>query len=212
MFINNCNLRKRLGMTRIMEANTGEGNAGAGTGEGQQTQAQAPIDYDKLAEIINKGTQSKENAILKSYFEQQGMSQDDITQAIKDFKANKQAKAQQEAENLSNLQKENEQLKAQILQDKINNIANQQALKLGLGANVIPYVTKLADLSKVTNDKGEVDEKLVGEALNKVLTDIPSLKPSTQQSQQNGFVQVGSGNGGQQTNTNEQISKIFGNK
>ena len=113
MFINNCNLRKRLGMSKLMEANTGDGNAGAGTGEGQQTQA--PIDYDKLAEIINKGTQSKENAILKSYFEQQGMSQEDITQAIKDFKTNKQAKAQQEADNLSNLQKENEQLKAQIL-------------------------------------------------------------------------------------------------
>ena len=47
MFINNCNLRKRLGMTRLMEANTGEGNTGAGTGEGQQ--AQAPIDYDKLS-------------------------------------------------------------------------------------------------------------------------------------------------------------------
>ena len=54
MFINNCNLRKRLGMSRLMEANTGDGNAGAGTGEGQQVQA--PIDYDKLAEIINKGT------------------------------------------------------------------------------------------------------------------------------------------------------------
>ena len=157
MFINNCNLRKRLGMSKLMEANTGDGNAGAGTGEGQQTQA--PIDYDKLAEIINKGTQSKENAILKSYFEQQGMSQEDITQAIKDFKTNKQAKAQQEADNLSNLQKENEQLKAQILQDKVNNIANQQALKLGLEANVTPYVIKLADLSKVTNDKGEIDEK-----------------------------------------------------
>lgn len=211
MFINNCNLRKRLEMTRLMGANTGEGNAGAGTGEGQQVQAQAPIDYDKLAEIINKGTQSKENAILKSYFEQQGMSQEDITQAIKDFKTNKQTKAQQEADNLSNLQKENEQLKAQILQDKINNIANQQALKLGLEANVIPYVIKLADLSKATNDKGEIDEKLIGEALNKVLTDIPNLKPSTQQ--QNGFTQVGASGGRTQTNaTNEQLSKIFGNK
>lgn len=209
MFINNCNLRKRLGMSKLMEANIGDGNGGAGTGEGQQ--AQAPIDYDKLAEIINKGTQSKENAILKSYFEQQGMSQEDITQAIKDFKTNKQAKAQQEADNLSNLQKENEQLKAQILQDKVNNIANQQALKLGLEANVIPYVTKLANLSKVANDKGEIDEKLISEALNKVLTDIPNLKPSAQQ--QNGFTQVGASGGGIQTNaTNEQLSKIFGNK
>ena len=173
MFINNCNLRKRLGMTRLMEANTGEGNTGAGVVEGQQTQA--TIDYDKLAEIINKGTQSKENAILKSYFEQQGMSQEDITQAIKDFKTNKQTKAQQEADNLSNLQKE------------------------------------LADLSKATNDKGEIDEKLIGEALNKVLTDIPNLKPSAQQ--QNGFTQVGASGGGIQTNaTNEQLSKIFGNK
>lgn len=212
MFINNCNLRKRLGMTRLMEANAGDGNGNGGAVGGQQAQPSTQaIDYEKLAEIINRGTQSKENAILKSYFEQQGMSQEDITQAIKDFKTNKQAKAQQEADNLSNLQKENEQLKAQILQDKVNNIANQQALKLGLEANVIPYVTKLANLSKVANDKGEIDEKLISEALNKVLTDIPNLKPSAQQ--QNGFTQVGASGGGTQTNaTNEQLSKIFGNK
>ena len=205
MFIQNLNLRKKLVMSKLMEADKG-GTSGAGEGE----PAQAQIDYDKLAEIINKGTQSKENAILKSYFEQQGMSQEDVTQAIKDFKTNKQTKAQQEAENLSNLQKENEDLKAQILQSKVNNIANQQALKLGLEVNVIPYVIKLADFSKVTNEKGEVDEKLVSEALNKVLTDIPNLKPSTQQ--QNGFTPIGASIGGAANTANEQISKIFGNK
>ena len=32
------------------------------------------IDYGKIEAMINKGNQQKENAILKSYFEQQGMT------------------------------------------------------------------------------------------------------------------------------------------
>ena len=43
------------------------------------------IDYDKIQSMIDKGVQQKENAILKSYFEQQGMSEDEIKTAINIF-------------------------------------------------------------------------------------------------------------------------------
>ena len=53
------------------------------------TQAQATqqvtapeIDYGKIESMINKGTQQKENAILKSFFEQQGMTEDEVKTAI----------------------------------------------------------------------------------------------------------------------------------
>ena len=47
----------------------------------QQTQA-PEIDYGKIEAMINKGTQQKENAILKSFFEQQGMTEEEIKTAI----------------------------------------------------------------------------------------------------------------------------------
>jgi hypothetical protein len=64
-------------------AGTGaEGQAGAGTqGTQGQVVAQTPpeFDYDKLAEIIN-GKQSvvAEETVLKNYFKQQGLSQEDV--------------------------------------------------------------------------------------------------------------------------------------
>lgn len=190
-------------------------NGGAGNGEGTPgagaTSGTIDIDYDKLADVINKGTQSKENAILKSYFEQQGMSQEEVNQAIKDFKTSKQSKAQEQQTTLTTLQKENETLKAQMLKAKVDGVAYKQALGLGIEANTIPYVTKLADLSKVTNEKGEIDEKLVADALNKVLEDVPQLKGSTQQNG-TGFQQVGAGANGQNQNTNDALKAAFGNK
>lgn len=185
-------------------AGSGEGASGAGA-----TSGTIDIDYDKLADVINKGTQSKENAILKSYFEQQGMSQEEVSQAIKEFKTSKQSKAQEQQTTLTTLQKENETLKAQMLKAKVDDVAYKQALGLGIEANTIPYVTKLADLSKVTNEKGEIDEKLVVAALNKVLEDVPQLKGNNQQSK-NGFQQIGAGANGAKQNNEDALKMAFG--
>lgn len=183
---------------------SGEGASGAGV-----TSGTLDIDYDKLADVINKGTQSKENAILKSYFEQQGMSQEEVNQAIKEFKTSKQTKAQEQTATLTTLQQENEQLKAQIVKARVDDVAYKQALGLGIEANTIPYVTKLADLSKVTNEKGEIDENLITAALNKVLEDVPQLKGTNQQDNK-GFQQIGAGGSGQKSSTDDALKAAFG--
>ncbi|WP_346893527.1 hypothetical protein [Clostridium sp. UBA871] len=188
---------------------TGAGGTGDVIEDGEGNQQTSSIDYDKLANIINKGTQSKENSILKSYFEQQGMSQEDINQAIKDFKTNKQTKAQEQTTTLTTLQQENEQLKAQIVKARVDDVAYKQALGLGIEANTIPYITKLADLSKVTNEKGEIDENLITAALNKVLEDVPQLK-STNQQNNKGFQQIGAGASGQKSSTDDALKAAFG--
>lgn len=188
---------------------TGADGTGGTTEGGEGNQQTSSIDYDKLADIINKGTQSKENSILKSYFEQQGLSQEDINQAIKDFKTNKQTKAQEQTTTLTTLQQENEQLKAQIVKARVDDVAYKQALGLGIEANTIPYVTKLADLSKVTNEKGEIDENLITAALNKVLEDVPQLKGTNQQDNK-GFQQIGAGASGQKSSTDDALKAAFG--
>ena len=148
----------------------------------QQQNPGANIDYDKLAQALERGTAQKENAIMKSFFDQQGISEEDAKQLISDFKAQRAAKQ-------TDLQKENEQLKAQILQGKVDTAISKAATELGIAAANVPYVTKLADLTGATNDKGEVDSKKIKEALEKVLTDIPAFK-ATETNTGKGF-QVG---------------------
>lgn len=135
----------------------------------QQQNPGATIDYDKLAQALERGTAQKENAIMKSFFDQQGISEEDAKKLISDFKAQRAAKQ-------TDLQKENEQLKAQILQGKVDTAISKAATELGIAAENVQYVTKLADLTGATNDKGEVDSKAVKEALEKVLTAVPAFK------------------------------------
>ena len=73
------------------------------------------IDYDKIQNMINKGVSQKENAILKSYFSQQGMTEEEIKSAINDWKAKKQSSAQEQKDNFEKLQASQKEL-----QEKLN--------------------------------------------------------------------------------------------
>lgn len=63
----------------------GQGQPGAGDGTGIQ------FDYEKLAGLIAGKTSVTEDTVLKSYFKQQGLSQEEMAQAIQAFKAQKAA-------------------------------------------------------------------------------------------------------------------------
>lgn len=166
--------------------NPGTQQQDPGTQQQPATQQQNPgasIDYDKIQQMIDNRTERAEKAVLNSYFQQLGLTDDEAKQALEAFKT-------QKAEKGTNLQKENEQLKAQILQGKVDSAISKAATELGIAAANVPYVTKLADLTGATNDKGEVDAKKVKEALEKVLTDVPAFKATTEPEKQKGF-QVG---------------------
>lgn len=154
------------------------------------------IDYDKIQQMINSRQERAESAVLKSYFSQLGLNEDEAKQALEAFKA-------QKAEKSTNLQKENEQLKAQILQGKVDTAISKTASELGIAAENVPYVTKLADLTGATNDKGEVDSKKIKEALEKVLNDVPAFK-TAEPEKKKGF-QLGSS--GSQTEKVDEAEK-----
>ena len=74
----------------------GEGDGGTGGTGGAEPPAggnppqQAPaFDYEKLASIITGKQSVTEDTVLKSYFKQQGLSQEEMKQAIDAFKAEK---------------------------------------------------------------------------------------------------------------------------
>lgn len=175
-------MRKTLPMNLQLFAEGGDGNGDqnsggdneqAGQQRGQNNQQTAGVDYDKIQAMLDNATAKKENAVLKSYFQQQGLSEDEISQAIATFKQDKQ---QQQNAN-ANLQ--NEVVAAQKVaeQAQIELAATKVAMTLNINAKTLPYVLKMADFSKVKGTDGKISEDNVKAALEQVIKDVPALKP-----------------------------------
>ena len=176
--------------------------------QAQQTQQTTPqIDYGKIEAMINKGTQQKENAILKSFFEQQGMTEDEVKSAISSYKAEQGNKAEEQKIAYANMQAENEQLKAQILQNNINAKATDIGLDMGVDKNAVGYLIKMADLSKAVNEKNEISEEAIKNAFEEVLKNVPALKASVNSN--TGF-KVGADNVQQENDKTNMLRKVAG--
>lgn len=200
----------------MFEAEGGQGGSGgaATTGTGgstaQQTgvaqQGAAPnIDYEKIAQLVNGKQNATEDSVLKGYFKQQGLSQEEMNQAIATFKQQKAASQP----DVRAMQAQLAQAQAAAQKALIENAATMSAISLGIDAKTIPYVLKMADLSQVMAQDGKINDETMKNALNKVLEDVPALKP--QPGQTTGFVQVGaSGGTGQQPTPDDALKKAFG--
>lgn len=204
---------KVLPMKLQFFAEPGAGGNQPPAGETQPPQtppagAQPPqFDYDKLASLITGKQTVAEETVLKGYFKQQGLSKEQMDQAIMAFK-------QQQAANTPDvgaMQAQLTQAQAIAQQATIEKEAMFMAGELGVELQTMPYVLKLADLSNVSDAKGVINKETLKVALNKVLEELPQLKP-TVQNQQSGFRQIGSGGQGSTPNTDDQLAAIFGNK
>ena len=189
--------------------NNNAGTAVNGASNSQQSNAgNTGIDYDKIQSMIDRGVQQKENAILKSYFEQQGMSEDEIKSAIGDWKAKKQTQAQEQTTALTQLQESNKALQAKLTQELLSKQAFNDCLDLGVEKNTIPYVIKSADFKDAIDDKGEVKADKVREVIEQVLKDVPAFKGTSKDDK--GFK---IGVGGESDDAKEQedaLRKAFG--
>ena len=166
------------------------------------------IDYDKIQSMIDKGVQQKENAILKSYFEQQGMSEDEVKAAIGDWKSKKQTQAKEQTDSINQLTESNKALQARLTQELLNRQAFNDCLDLGVDRATIPHVIKCAEFNDCLDDKGEVKADKVRETIEKVLADVPAFKGTAKDDK--GF-KVGVG--GEQEDATEQenaLRKAFG--
>ena len=135
------------------------------------------FDYDKLASLINGKQSVAEDTVLKSYFKEQGLSADEMKQAIGAFKEQKAkntpdiAKMQSEVGSANNAK----------LTAEVNQSATLEAVKQGVDVASIPYVLKMADFSAVTAD-GKINTEKLTEAVKKVLDDVPALKKTADNS------------------------------
>ena len=170
---------------------------GTGDGSGQTTQqnqnsqqASTPaIDYGKIQQMLDGTLAAKEDTALKAYFKQQGLSQQEVEQAIAAFKQQKAANTP----DVGAMQIQLTQAQEAAKQAQIQNVAILAAVSLGIDAKTIPYILKMADLSQAVGQDGKVNEENLKAALNKVLEDVPGLKP--QAAGTTGFVQVGAASG-----------------
>lgn len=186
----------------------GEGE-GAGGGEGtQQQQVQTPqFDYQKLADLITGKQSVTEDTVLKSYFKQQGLSQEEMNQAITSFKQQKAANQP----DVGALQTQAKEAQRQAQQAVIERDAYLLSAELGVDLKTMPYLLKMADLAEVVGEDGKVVQDKLKEALNKVLEALPQLKQQQQQVQ-SGF-KIGAAGGEQtQSSVDEQLDRIFGIK
>ncbi len=195
---------------------------GQGGGTGQQPQqppenqptqqqqnnqpAQQSIDYAKIQQMLDGTLAAKEDTALKAYFKQQGLSQEEAEQAMSAFKAEK-AKNQPD---VNAIQTQLAQTQVQMQKSQVENVAILEAVGMGLDAKTIPYVLKMADLSMAAGQDGKINNETIRNALNKVIEDVPQLKPQSQNSA--GFRQVGGtgGGSGQNQSDNEKLKRAFG--
>ena len=166
------------------------------------------IDYEKIQSMIDKGVQQKENAILKSYFEQQGMSEDDVKSAIGDWKSRKQTQAQAQTDSFNKLQESNKALQERLTQELLNKQAFSDCLDLGIDKNTIPHVIKCADFTDAINENGEVNAEKVRASVEQVLKDVPAFKSSANDKQ--GFKVGISGEQDDVTEQENVLRKAFG--
>ena len=162
--------------TATQDNNTQAQGGNSATNTQTSNDGKSVIDYDKIQSMIDKGVQQKENAILKSYFEQQGMSEDEIKTAIGDYKSKKQTQAQEQAGELTKLQNAYTELQSRLTNELLSKQAFNDCLDLGVDKNTIPYVIKSADFKDAIDDKGEVKADKVREAVEQVLKDVPAFK------------------------------------
>ena len=182
-------------------------NAGESTAHDPQPNSNNPaqstpaIDYEKIASIVEGKQKVAEDTVLKNYFKNQGLTGEEMAQAISSFKSQK-ASAQPD---VTALQEELRVAQAQALQTRIESNLQLAAIKQGVGSNVLPYVLKLADSTNLTLDSKNEDYEAV---IAKVLEDVPAFKPES--TAPTGFTQVGSTGDVKQSTTNDELLKIFG--
>ena len=200
--------RRRFSMNLQLFAEPGGAEPGAGGTQQQTTQVQTPeIDYEKLSQAIAGKQSETEDKILRGYFKQQGLSQEDAEKAMATFKAER-AKNQPD---IGALQTQLTQAQSAAQKAQVDMAATMAAVSMGIDAKTIPYVLKMADMSQVVGQYGKINEETLKKALNKVLEDIPALKPQAAGS--TGFVQIGATGGTQaQSSTDEELDRIFGVK
>lgn len=180
--------------------------------EGAQQQPAAP-NYDEIFSKLDAILDKRSEGLAKSALKDNGIDETEIADIVKAYREQKQTKANEQANALTEAQTTIENLKKQIADKAVDDALAAAALELGVDAKQMPYVTRLASRDGVLGADGVPDAEKVKAAINQVLEDVPALKASA--NEQRGFVPIGSKTGdgaGSGDDAEKKLRSYFGLK
>lgn len=169
------------------------GTGGEGGNPGAQatpivTPTTIEIDYSKVAEAVEKRSAQTGDNVLKGYLKSQGLTGVELDQAVASFKEQKAQAETLKSQESENVKLENQKLKDQIFNASVENKLTVLAAAEGVSVEKLPFLSKLINREGIADDKGEILEDKLKEAMNTVIKAFPEMK-GTQQA--GGFQQIG---------------------
>lgn len=162
------------------------GNDGGDGGDGTNptvvdtNPSQLNFDYDKLAEAIAKRNTSHETAVLKGMLKEQGLTKEEVDEAVKQYKQNQVNKAKEEQKRIDDILAENQRYKEAEIAKQVNGEASKIAKEIGVRDDRIETLIALCDRSKFTDDKGVINKEEMKKELEAKLTTVPEFKNKKQ--------------------------------
>ena len=143
--------------------NAGNGNGSQGSAGNNGGNGGATFSFQQAEEIANARATRAERAALASYFQQQGLSEDQINQAIADYKAQQAARQP----NVDAITKERDEARAELAAIK----NGQKLTQLGVRPEFSRFVLSEIDALMKEDSKLDFDK-----AAAKFLKDNPQYK------------------------------------
>lgn len=173
---NNSNNNANNNVNPNAQGTTGQQNSNAN----QPNNNSNGIDYNKIQEMIDGRNAKTEDSVLKSYFQKQGLSQEEIESAINTFKTQKVNQANAQNKELTDAQASLQKSQLENQRLRIEKKAYDFVDELNVDIKTMPYLLKMADLNNCADKDGNVLEDTLKTALQKVIDDIPGLKKQVQ--------------------------------
>ena len=173
----------------------------------------ATPNYDEIFSKLDAILDKRSDGLAKSALKDNGIDETEIADIVKAYREQKQNKANEQANALSEAQTTIANLQKQIADKAVDDALAAAALELGVDAKQMPYVTRLAARDGVLGADGAPDVEKVKAAINQVLEDVPALKASA--NEQRGFVPIGSKTGdgaGSGDDADKKLRSYFGLK
>lgn len=138
------------------------------------------IDYDKLASAIESRTSRKEEGIVRSYLKEQGLSEEEMKEALKAYKETKANKVKEEQERIDKIIKENNEYKKKELMVQVTSEAKTIAKELNVREDRFEKLIALCDHKDFMDDKGVINKEAIKKEMEKQLQDLPEFKTKKQ--------------------------------
>lgn len=153
----------RLFNLRLFEDGDGsQQNAGENGNGNQGNNTGGSYSYQQAEEIATARAERAERAALSSYFKQQGMTQEEVEQALNDFKSKRESARSQSGEAQKTAERERDEARAELEQYKQKDMIK----KANVEERYVEFV--MFEVSKKVDDKTTFEK-----ALEKYLKENP---------------------------------------